>query len=328
MMRRRTGVSVALLALLLVCFARLAADPSALIVDADHPSVDHARHVDDASAGNDVTRLFLPHHLAIARLDRPSGTLPLWDDRGFGGRPLVGNPQAGLFYPPTWLAWWSGRPRLSAGSPSPTYSGPAWEPIAWRRRRGWVGGEAWSRRDASRHRLTSWPRRSRGIIPMSGRSAGIPGRSRRPFDSVGASSRRSGPHADPGRHVSGRSSSGGVLPPDRTGGMGGLGWLVALRAGPTPRRGTVRDGLGGGSGPGGRSDRRRTGARRDGSGVGLEVVPAADSPGEPLPSGPAQRAPDPGPLRAGGSVELFRARKYWESVRRSGWCPCSWPWWP
>lgn len=109
-MRRRTGVTVALLALLLVCFARLAAHPSALIVDADHPSVDHARHADDAPVGNDLTRLFLPHHLAIANSIAHLGHLPLWDDRGFGGRPLVGNPQAGLFYPPTWLAWWSGSP--------------------------------------------------------------------------------------------------------------------------------------------------------------------------------------------------------------------------
>ena len=34
------------------------------------------------------------------------GHWPVWDARGFGGRPLVGNPQAGMFYPPVWLAWW------------------------------------------------------------------------------------------------------------------------------------------------------------------------------------------------------------------------------
>jgi hypothetical protein len=110
MNRRLVGVVFGLSALLLVCFARLAADPSALIVDADHPSVDHARPLDDTSVGNDLTRLFLPHHLAISRSIASLGHLPLWDDRGFGGRPLVGNPQAGLFYPPTWLAWWSGAP--------------------------------------------------------------------------------------------------------------------------------------------------------------------------------------------------------------------------
>ena len=36
------------------------------------------------------------------------GHLPLWDARGFGGRPLVGNPQAGMFYPPVWAVWWCG----------------------------------------------------------------------------------------------------------------------------------------------------------------------------------------------------------------------------
>ncbi|MGC8643894.1 MAG: hypothetical protein ACP5XB_28880, partial [Isosphaeraceae bacterium] len=32
---------------------------------------------------------------------------PVWDSSGFGGRPMVGNPQAGLFYPPVWVAWCS-----------------------------------------------------------------------------------------------------------------------------------------------------------------------------------------------------------------------------
>ena len=36
------------------------------------------------------------------------GHLPFWDARGFGGHPLVGNPQSGMFYPPVWVVWWSG----------------------------------------------------------------------------------------------------------------------------------------------------------------------------------------------------------------------------
>jgi hypothetical protein len=107
---RPAWAALALVGLCLACFARLAADPASLIVDADHPSIDHARAVGDPSIGNDLTRLFLPHHLAISRSIARLGHLPLWDDRGFGGRPLVGNPQAGLFYPPTWLAWWGGVP--------------------------------------------------------------------------------------------------------------------------------------------------------------------------------------------------------------------------
>ncbi len=102
--------ALALLALNLACFAGLVADPSALLVDADRPSRDHANPSGTLAVGNDLTRLFLPHHLAIARKLAATGHVPLWDDRGFGGRPLVGNPQAGLFYPPTWLAWWTGAP--------------------------------------------------------------------------------------------------------------------------------------------------------------------------------------------------------------------------
>ncbi len=91
-------------ALLLATFGRLAADPSSLLVDAERPTVDRARVV-AAPPGNDLTRQFLPLHRWVARTIRQSGAFPEWDDRGFGGRPLVGNPQAGLFYPPVWLAW-------------------------------------------------------------------------------------------------------------------------------------------------------------------------------------------------------------------------------
>ena len=101
---------VALVALLCVCFARLVAHPAALIVDGDRPSVDHAIPGEPRSAGNDATFSFLPHHLSIARAFRTYGHLPQWDKRGFGGRPLVGNPQGGMFYPPVWLVWWSGAP--------------------------------------------------------------------------------------------------------------------------------------------------------------------------------------------------------------------------
>jgi hypothetical protein len=110
MIRRLIGVVLVLSMLLVWVFARLVLEPSSLIVDADHPSVDHARPRDDPAVGNDLTRLFLPHHLAMARSLETLGRVPLWDDRGFGGRPLVGNPQAGLFYPPVWIAWWSGSP--------------------------------------------------------------------------------------------------------------------------------------------------------------------------------------------------------------------------
>ncbi len=111
MPRRPAGpilVALGLFGLGLGCFGRLALDPSALIVDADRPSLDHDSVLAQPIPGNDATRLFLPHHLGIADQLARLGRVPAWDDRGFGGRPLVGNPQAGLFYPPTWLAWWLG----------------------------------------------------------------------------------------------------------------------------------------------------------------------------------------------------------------------------
>ncbi|MFO0888564.1 MAG: hypothetical protein U0790_05380 [Isosphaeraceae bacterium] len=101
-----------LVALLGVCFARLAADPTGLIVDGRHPSVDHANHGIARPLGNDVTFVFLPHHLQVASRLRSLGRLPAWDPSGFGGRPMVGNPQAGLFYPPVWITWWAEAPSI------------------------------------------------------------------------------------------------------------------------------------------------------------------------------------------------------------------------
>ena len=93
----------------LVPFARLVVDPSALVVDGQRPSVDRALPRDAEAVGNDLTRLFLPHHARVAATVAKTGRVPGWDPAGFGGRPLVGNPQAGLWYPPVWLAWrwWS-----------------------------------------------------------------------------------------------------------------------------------------------------------------------------------------------------------------------------
>jgi hypothetical protein len=93
-----------------VCFARLIADPSGLIVDGRRPSIDFANHGDPRPVGNDLTFLFLPHHLYVAKVIAEFGHLPSWDSSGFGGRPMIGNPQSGLFYPPVWIAWSSSNP--------------------------------------------------------------------------------------------------------------------------------------------------------------------------------------------------------------------------
>ncbi len=100
---------VALILLPMACAFRLVLDPSALLVDGQNPSLDNAQKIETPAVGNDLTRLFLPHHSAMARRVANHGHLPGWDPRGFGGRPAIGNPQGGLFYPPIWLAWrfWS-----------------------------------------------------------------------------------------------------------------------------------------------------------------------------------------------------------------------------
>ncbi len=99
-------MAATLLVLATVCFARLVADPAGLVVDGDRPSVDYANRGDPRPVGNDLVFLFLPHHESVARRITEFGHWPAWDARGFGGRPLTGNPQAGMFYPPVWLAWW------------------------------------------------------------------------------------------------------------------------------------------------------------------------------------------------------------------------------
>lgn len=103
-------VLMALVAVAGMVFLRLAREPGALLVDGSRASVDRANRAGSRPIGNDLTFFFLPHHEAISRHWEAFGRPPLWDPRGFGGRPLVGNPQAGVFYPPVWLAWWSKAP--------------------------------------------------------------------------------------------------------------------------------------------------------------------------------------------------------------------------
>ncbi len=101
-----------LVGLTIACFARLVAEPGGLLVDPERPSVDAFVSPGNRSVGNDLTRVYLPRHLQIASVFARTGHIPRWDSAGFGGRPLVGNPQAGLWYPPVWLFWWLGWPAL------------------------------------------------------------------------------------------------------------------------------------------------------------------------------------------------------------------------
>ncbi|AGA26978.1 glycosyltransferase family protein [Singulisphaera acidiphila] len=107
-MRLRLGEFLAgliVLSLALICFARLVAEPSGLLVDGERPSVDHAQRDDFRPIGNDLTFFYLPHYTRVADQVARYGRVPHWDPLGFAGRPQVGNPQAGLFYPPLRLIW-------------------------------------------------------------------------------------------------------------------------------------------------------------------------------------------------------------------------------
>lgn len=95
-------------ALTAVCFQSLVMAPDALVVDAERPSVDHADRGHVRGIGNDLTTVFLPRFQYVVDKTRENGKWPLWDPTGFGGRPLVGNPQAGLFYPLIWVAQYWG----------------------------------------------------------------------------------------------------------------------------------------------------------------------------------------------------------------------------
>ena len=103
-------VPSALLGVAVLVFPRLVLEPGSILVDAVRASVDRADKSGPRPIGNDQTFFFLPHHMAIGQHVRTHGRPPFWDTRGFGGRPLVGNPQAGVFYPPVWLAWVSRAP--------------------------------------------------------------------------------------------------------------------------------------------------------------------------------------------------------------------------
>ncbi|MEZ4668647.1 MAG: YfhO family protein [Anaerolineae bacterium] len=61
-------------------------------------------------AGNDLRSFVYPLYTYTSELVR-SGELPLWNPRTFIGVPLIGNPQAALFYPATWLIWLLGADR-------------------------------------------------------------------------------------------------------------------------------------------------------------------------------------------------------------------------
>ncbi len=110
-MRARIGtaaLSAALAAVVLAGFAQWVQSPGSLIVDPDRPSIDYARKNPERALGNDLTTVFLPRFVLVRDHLKAYGRLPAWDPSGFGGRPLIGNPQAGVFYPPIWMAFLQG----------------------------------------------------------------------------------------------------------------------------------------------------------------------------------------------------------------------------
>src|ERR1700677_625061 len=85
--------AIPLVALAALCFARLIVEPGGLIVHGHRPSIDYANRGDPRPVGDDLVFLFLPHHWSIGQRLAQFGPWPVWDARGFGGRPLAGNPQ-------------------------------------------------------------------------------------------------------------------------------------------------------------------------------------------------------------------------------------------
>ncbi|MCO6456777.1 MAG: YfhO family protein [Pirellulaceae bacterium] len=84
------GAALLLALATLVCFHRLAAHPSDLLVGPH----DQGR--------TDLTTLFAPTR-AFQQQAVWQGKLPLWNARLLCGTPVAGNPQSGLFYPVNWL---------------------------------------------------------------------------------------------------------------------------------------------------------------------------------------------------------------------------------
>src|SRR5262249_41854587 len=107
---RRIAISLIIIILILLAFSRLVLQPTGLVVG--ERSARGSPSQTSEQAGNDLTRLFLPLHTRVSDALRKAGHIPSWDPAGFGGRPLVGNPQAGLWYPPSWLFWWLREPSL------------------------------------------------------------------------------------------------------------------------------------------------------------------------------------------------------------------------
>jgi Bacterial membrane protein YfhO len=107
----RVVAPVLVLAIVLAAaWHRLVAAPGSLLVNGQQASIDRACPPHLRGLGNDLTSVFLPRFMYVVRQLRASGHVPAWDATGFGGRPLVGNPQAGWCYPPMWVAWHIGKP--------------------------------------------------------------------------------------------------------------------------------------------------------------------------------------------------------------------------
>lgn len=94
--------SAIIAATILAAFGRLVASPLGIIHGCSAESIRE----------NDLLRLYMPMHWRIAERIHANGRIPGWDPSGFGGRPLIGNPQAGLWYPPVWLFWWLRTPSI------------------------------------------------------------------------------------------------------------------------------------------------------------------------------------------------------------------------
>ena len=102
---RRIGTGLVpwavLMALGVGCFARLIADPSGLIATVVVPASISPTVAMPVRSVTMSLSSFFPIISMWRRFSVEFGHWPL-DCTGFGGRPIIGNPQSGVFYPPVW----------------------------------------------------------------------------------------------------------------------------------------------------------------------------------------------------------------------------------
>lgn len=99
---RRIVVGVVLTAACALCFGRLVIHPTDTLVGPQR------------GGANDLTEYFQPLRVYQLETWRRYGQLPAWDFNLQLGRPMIGNPQTSLYYPPNWLYFLVGTEHIAS----------------------------------------------------------------------------------------------------------------------------------------------------------------------------------------------------------------------